>query len=488
MDGETNGGQEATQGAQDASQQQGQEQQETQQGQSQVDNSSDYEKQIAERDEKIASLEAQVAEAARNAETAEQLRGEIAELKAQGESDRIDFKLQLAGVRNVKAARPGSPTRARLPTRARRSGTGARSRASPTMTTPRRRAKQCLATTSHSRATTPQSSTRCTRGRPSRACSTPAAVWSVPATTPRRSSSRRSPSPAWGDYTRNVGYKTGAITYEFETKTFNYDRGIRLFADVMEVEEAGVNDCFVEAGAELQRTQVAPEADAFTFAQIAGHTSVTVESESYVSADAEDILEDLRTVTSAMDENQVTLGSRILFITPTLKGVLDDFSYANPNRSNRVLERFSRIVEVPQVRFYTAIDLLSGDDDQFGYQKRAAEYELTADTDIVSGKTYYTRSGSGTSASPYVYTEVASPQKASLGSYYEMTTAPGLDINFMVVEKSAVIKFDKHVASRVFSPDELEALNSFMMKYRKYGIVELFDNKLDGVYVSASTE
>ena len=58
-----------------------------------------------------------------------------------------------------------------------------------------------------------------------------------------------------GDYTRNVGYKTGSITYEFETKTFNYDRGIRLFADVMDVEEAGVLDCFVEAGAELQRTQ-----------------------------------------------------------------------------------------------------------------------------------------------------------------------------------------------------------------------------------------
>ena len=74
MDGETNGGQEATQGAQDQAQQQGQSQVET----------PDYEKQIAERDEKIASLEAQVAEAAKNAETAEQLRGEIAELKAQG--------------------------------------------------------------------------------------------------------------------------------------------------------------------------------------------------------------------------------------------------------------------------------------------------------------------------------------------------------------------------------------------------------------------
>ncbi|WP_181949348.1 hypothetical protein [Collinsella bouchesdurhonensis] len=65
----------------------------------------DREKLVAERDEKIAALESQVAEAAKNAEAAEQLRGEIAELKAQGESDRIDFRLQLAGVLNVKAAR-----------------------------------------------------------------------------------------------------------------------------------------------------------------------------------------------------------------------------------------------------------------------------------------------------------------------------------------------------------------------------------------------
>ena len=72
-----------------------------------------------------------------------------------------------------------------------------------------------------------------------------------------------------------------------------------------------------------------------------------------------------------MDEKQVSTGSRILFITPTLRGVVDDFSLSNPTRSNRVLERFGRIVEVPQVRFYTAIDLKSGDADQFGYAKAA---------------------------------------------------------------------------------------------------------------------
>ena len=288
-----------------------------------------------------------------------------------------------------------------------------------------------------------------------------------------------------GNYVRNVGYVTGSINYSFETVTLDYDRGVRLFADVMDVEEAGINDCFVEAGAELQRTQVAPEGDAYTFSKIAGTEGVSVESEDFSEATATDVLSALREVTSAMDEKQVSTGSRYLFITPTLKGVIDDYSYANPAMSNRVLERFSRIVEVPQVRFYTAIDLLSGEDDQFGYRKGQAEYALTTDTEVDSSKTYYTRSGS---EGAYTYTAVASPTKSNLGAYYEQTKAAGKDVNFMVVEKSAVIKFDKHVASRVFSPDELEALDSYMMKYRKYGIVELFDNKLDGVYVSAATE
>ena len=237
-----------------------------------------------------------------------------------------------------------------------------------------------------------------------------------------------------GDYTRNVGYKTGSITFDYETKTFNYDRGIKLLADVMDVEEAGVLDCFVAAGSELMRTQVAPEADAFTFAEIAGHSGVDTESKSYADAEAADILKDLRAVTNDMDELEVSEGGRLLFITPTLKGVLDDFSLVNPNLSKHVLTRFSRIVEVPQRRFYSKIDLLSGEAEQFGYAK----------------------------------------------------AADGKAINWMVVEKSAVIKFDKHVASRVFSPDELENLDSYMRKYRKYGIVELLDNKLDGVRVSVA--
>lgn len=195
-------------------------------------------------------------------------------------------------------------------------------------------------------------------------------------------------------------------------------------------------DCFVAAGSELQRTQVAPEGDAFCFSQIASHTGVTPKEDDFSSASADDILASLRDATSEMDEKQVTASTRILFITPTLKGILDDFSYANPNRSNAVLSRFSRIVSVPQSRFYTAITLNPGTGGSFGYKKNAST---------------------------------------------------GKDINYMIVEKSAVIKFDKHVASKVFKPSELETLDSYMLKYRKYGLVELFDNKLDGIHVSKAT-
>lgn len=99
------------------------------------------------------------------------------------------------------------------------------------------------------------------------------------------------------------------------------------------------------------------------------------------------------------------------------------------------MERFSRVVEVPQVRFYTAIDLLSGGDDGFGYQKRAKTYKKTTDVALVDGKIYYTKSGD-------VYTPVtaADLDVDDIGTYYEVDVAGGLDINFMVVERSAVTR------------------------------------------------
>jgi hypothetical protein len=49
-----------------------------------------------------------------------------------------------------------------------------------------------------------------------------------------------------------------------------------------------------------------------------------------------------------------------------------------------------------------------------------ATYAKTTDQAVVAGKTYYTRSGSSPN---YVYTPVAEPVDANIGSYYEKTAA-----------------------------------------------------------------
>lgn len=50
----------------------------------------------------------------------------------------------------------------------------------------------------------------------------------------------------------------------------------------------------------------------------------------------------------------------------------------------------------------------------------APVYAKTSDVALVEGKTYYTRSGSGTAESPYVYTPVASPDVSDIATYYEV--------------------------------------------------------------------
>ena len=67
-------------------------------------------------------------------------------------------------------------------------------------------------------------------------------------------------------------------------------------------------------------------------------------------------------------------------------------------------------------------------------------YSASEDTSVAAGKTYYTRSGSGTDQSPYVYTAVASPTgNPSTSSYYEMDAFP--KIPFVVGDLKEGIAF-----------------------------------------------
>ena len=233
-----------------------------------------------------------------------------------------------------------------------------------------------------------------------------------------------------GDYSRNSGYTNGSVNLEWKTAKFNYDRGTKISVDVMDNEESR-DIAFTMAGAELMRTKVAPEADAFVFATLAGTAGISKATPA-TYADATEFLSALIEAKNKMDEDEVPEEGRILYATPTL---MNGVMALDTTKSREILNSFTVKKKVPQSRFYTAIDLLDG-------------------------------KSSGEEA----------------GHYKKATT--GKDINFMIVHKPAVIKFDKHTVSDIIPASANANADADISKYRKYGIVDVYQNKVAGIYLS----
>lgn len=234
-----------------------------------------------------------------------------------------------------------------------------------------------------------------------------------------------------GSYSRNGGYADGDVTGQWETIPVDYDRGRMFQTDVMDdLETAGL--AFGRLAGEFIRTKVVPEIDAYRFAKYAGTSGIT--DVSGTLSTAADTIAALRAATDTMDENEVDENDRVLFITPSLEGAIHDM---DTTKSREVLSRFSEIIRVPQTRFYTAIQLNDG---------------------RTSGQT--------------------------TGGYAKATAtgAEGKDINFLVVQKRAVIQFPKHTAPKVVSPEVNQTADAYKFGYRIVAVADLYDNKLKGVY------
>ena len=230
------------------------------------------------------------------------------------------------------------------------------------------------------------------------------------------------------DYKRNSGYVNGDVTLNWETVQFNYERGRMFQVDDMDNEETQ-NIAFGRLAGEFIRTKVVPELDAFRFAKYAAVTGAGAATGTL--ATGADVIAALRTATSAMDEAEVPMEDRYLFITPTLLGLVEDL---DTNKSKEVLSRFATITKVPQTRFYSAIKLNDG-------------------------------TSSGEQAGGYV--------KAS----------GAVDLNFEIIHKPATLQFTKHAVPKIISPEQNQDADAWKYGYRNYGLCDTYENKAAGIYV-----
>lgn len=233
------------------------------------------------------------------------------------------------------------------------------------------------------------------------------------------------------DYSRNGGYVNGDVTLTNETVKCNFDRGRMFQVDAMDnLETAGI--AFGQLAGEFLRTKVVPELDAFRFASYAGLNGISKIAAGATLSTGEDTVAAIRAGTNKMDEDEVDPNNRYLFITPTLLGLIKDM---DTTKSKEVLENFAGVVKVPQSRFYTAIDQYDG-------------------------------STGGEEAGGYV-----------------KDATNGCDINFMIIEKSAVIQFEKHVAPKIITPEQNQNADAYKFGYRNVGIADAYENKVAGIYL-----
>lgn len=229
-------------------------------------------------------------------------------------------------------------------------------------------------------------------------------------------------------YSRSSGYVGGSVDIAWETVAADYERGRKFTVDVLDDEETR-NTAFGKLAGQFIKHKVAPEIDAYRIAKIAGTSNIGGATGTLSSG--ANVVSALRVCATAMDDAEVPYEDRILFIVPTLKGLVDDL---DTTASREVLETFSQIIKVPQARMYTKITLYDG---------------------TTSGQTD--------------------------GGYIKDATN-GKDINFLAVHKDAICQFHKHAAPKIIPPELNADSDGYIYAYRLTSVCKVYDNKLAGVY------
>ena len=230
--------------------------------------------------------------------------------------------------------------------------------------------------------------------------------------------------PELGTYTRNTGYTAGDVTADWESFTLTQDRGTEFSVDAMDDEET-LNMTFGNASSEFIRRSVVPQVDAYRFATIAKAEDIGTTAANLTTGDA--TIKAINAAMVAMDEAEVTGEGRVLYITPTLKGLIDELE---TYKSKKVMERFSKIVVVPQTRFYSDV--------------------------TISDKGFAKAEGAA-------------------------------NLNFMILDPKAVFAVAKHKKLRIFDPDTNQKRDDYLFQYRLYHDMFVYPQKAAGVYVHKAT-
>ncbi|MDY5738684.1 MAG: hypothetical protein SPK45_01910 [Anaerovoracaceae bacterium] len=228
------------------------------------------------------------------------------------------------------------------------------------------------------------------------------------------------------DYDRANGYLAGSVKLTNETVKCNFDRGRKFTVDAVDnIDTAGL--AFGRLASEFLRTKVVPELDAFRIASYCKDATATVTSGTI--ADGTAAIKAIAAKYDAMTDAEVPEENRILLVSPTIMGLIRDL---DTTKSKEIMGQFAAIQKVPSSRFYTAIDQLDG----------------------------------------------KSPGQEA-GGFKKAEGGKALD--FLIVEKSAIIQFQKRNVNKAIAPEDNQDADGWQFNFREVGIADTYENKLIGI-------
>ena len=238
-----------------------------------------------------------------------------------------------------------------------------------------------------------------------------------------------------GDYNKQTGFPEGDITLEWETHTFSNDRGRRFSVDRMDDQES-FGLIAARAVGEYLRRHVVPEIDAYRFSKIASAAGVTTVN---AALDATNTKKAIDAAITDLEEKEVDTASLILFATPTVAQLLsDNISRSTSNGESNIENGIARyngvqIVRVPQTRLIKGITL--------------------------------------------------NPGATSTAGGYAKTEGTGVDINFILMDRSAAYNVSKLAVAKLITPDENQNKDAYQFDFRLYHDTFVLENKAKGIYV-----
>lgn len=238
-----------------------------------------------------------------------------------------------------------------------------------------------------------------------------------------------------GKYDRVSGYPAGQVVGSWETLTLATERGRSFVIDRMDDEET-LGMAFGTLAGEFIRTKVVPEVDAYRFSKYASTASINAATPG--TLDANGIIAALDAAKLELDKDEVPSEGRLLYISDNclnlLEGKVSRF-LGNENAVDKRVTKYSgmEVIMVPQTRFYKGITLDDG---------------ATVDA-----------------------------------GGYSKTVSTGKDINFMIIHPTAVLQVAKHDSLKVFTPEQNQTTDGWLMQYRIYHDAFVYANKLNGIYL-----